>query len=236
MCMTDCRQTGTPMRQAYDFYAGSDGKGEAAARALLETREDGLLMLWNAETGQPGQTFMHYVYHEESGHLEGHLANSNPMLKQLADLEAQTGTTPPLSPSFMVMGPTAFVPSYWNPGKLAVPTSYYGWVRADVMVRLVSEAAGIVDILNRMTARFQPEGGFPQLQADDPQWQPMLRAITGLDMQITALHSRFKYGQNRSAEKRMEIEGKLRERGLPQDDAVARAVLAHIDQAPEEPA
>ena len=205
----------------YDFYTGTGAAGMAQATALLEAHHHGTLLLWNQEANQPEQTFMHYAWRPEPElvMIEGHLANTNPMLKALAENPQAT---------FMVSGPSAYVPSHWSSGNLAVPTSYYSWVQARVDVRLISDADGIIGILERMLERLQPEGEHPQMRTEPSRWKAMLGAITGLEMRVTGLRSRFKYGQNRPVDFRMGIHDRLIARGQGQDAAVAQAVLAHL--------
>jgi predicted FMN-binding regulatory protein PaiB len=204
------------MARGYELYAGAD---DAAALKLLAAQEYGHLALWEGEAPHPSITFMHYVPQLATRQIWGHLANANPMLRQLERAPRVI---------FTVFGPAAYVPSYFSGEARGVPTSYYSWSQFTVEPELVSEPAAIAEILDVMLARFQPEGRHPPLDLADPYWQGMLGAITGLRLHIREVQSRFKYGQNKAARTRLGIVEELRRRGGPQDAIVAEQVLAHL--------
>jgi predicted FMN-binding regulatory protein PaiB len=210
------------MAYGYDLYAG---RSEAEAFDLLARAEYGHLSVWEDEAQRPALTFMHYVCDPAGRRIEGHLANSNPVLARLAADPRAT---------FTVFGPAAYIPSYWVDPERGVPTSYYGWAQFELEVRLLRDAKPIVAVLRRMLDRFQPEGRHPPLALDDPYWRKMVAAITGLEMHVRAVHSRFKYGQNRSRAIRHAVAGQLEDRGGAQDQAVRDFVLAHLADGEEE--
>lgn len=204
------------MDPGYDLYSG---KSPEDANGLLANSEYGFLSVWDPVETRPEMSFMHYVHKPAEGEIWGHLANSNPLLKQLqADSRA----------TFTVHGPNAYVPSHWRDSSYSVPTSYYSWAQFELQVMLVRDEEQILDLLVEMLARFQPEGFHPALDPADKGWRRMAGAITGLKMKIRASRSRFKYGQNRSEEHRRGIVGQLRKRGYPQDEPVAQQVLQRL--------
>ena len=167
---------------------------------------------------------MHYVVRLPQtggvgGEIWGHLANTNPLLRRLDSDPSAT---------FTVMGPTAYVPSYFSEEPRGVPTSYYSWGQFSVEVALVREVPGLLEILGAMLARFQPEGRHPPMDPAEPYWQGMLGAITGVRLRIVDAQSRFKYGQNKPVRVRRLIVDALRRRALAQDDAAAAQVLVHL--------
>jgi transcriptional regulator len=204
------------MAHGYELYAGAD---EQAALELLERAEYGHLAAWEGE--RPSLTFMHYVCDRAARRIEGHLANSNPLLQRL---EREPRVT------FTVSGPAAYIPSYWVDPERGVPTSYYSWAQFELEVRLVREPQAIVAVLGRMLARFQPEGRHPPLDLGQPYWRKLVGAITALDMRVIEARSRFKYGQNRPAALRRAIAQRLQARSSPQDPAVSQSVLAHLSE------
>lgn len=228
------KQTTSAPAIPYHFYNGAD---DEAALRVLEGEQYGQLSVWEPEGERPEMVFLHYAIGREPvqkpgrepvqkpgverREIWGHLANSNPVLERLAARPRAT---------FWVNGPSAYVPSHWSAAPRAVPTSYYAWAQFEVEVQLVGEPEGVREILRAMLARLQPEGSHPPLEPEDPSWQGMLAAITGLRMRITACRSRFKYGQNRPPATRRAIAGHLTGRGLPRDGQVAAAVLARLQE------
>jgi transcriptional regulator len=206
------------MGAGYDLYAGD---GEQAAFSLLAGAEHGHLTLWDGEGGGPATTFLHYVAHPERREILGHLSNGNPILRRLESNPRAT---------FTVQGPAAYIPSHWLSSLRAVPTSYYSWAQFELDVAVIHEPAAIVALLEEMLARFQPEGQHPRLALDDPHWQRMTSAITGLRMQVREARSRYKYGQNREPGVRRAVARRLRTRRLPADDGVADFVLATLPE------
>ena len=237
------------MSASADLYAGSDPRD---AWAVATTAEFGQISTWNPEAGKPMMGFLHYVVQdgvvqngvvqdsavrdngEDSAQgavrdntsdkafcLLGHLANTNPMLALLKQEPRAT---------FFVQGPAVYIPSYWGGNPRGVPTSYYQWAQFEVEVELVSDHAGLLDILGAMLVRFQPEGQLPPLDPADKYWQGLLGAITGLRMHVADAQSRHKLGQNKPAAHREAVVEGLRQRGNPQDRLVAQQVLARLPQ------
>lgn len=204
------------MAHGYDLYAGDD---DLAALRLLTTQEYGHLALWDGEARRPSITFLHYVPRPQQREIWGHLANANPMLRRL---ESDPRAT------FTVSGPAAYVPSYFSAEERGVPTSYYSWAQFEVEAELVRDHTALLGILEAMLARFQPEGRHPPMDPAERYWQGMLNAITGVNLRIRAMSSRFKYGQNKPARTRRTIVSALRERDGVQDAPVVEQVLAHL--------
>ena len=205
------------MATGYDLYNGRD---EGEAFALLDSSHSGQLHVWAPELHRSEITFMHFAPGPEQGGIVGHLANSNPALARLGEDPRAT---------FVVQGPSAYIPSHWSEGPYAVPTSYYAWAQFDVEVELVTDPAPVEAILRDMMARLQPEGSHSTLSLDDSGWQKMLGVITGLRMQVKEARSRHKFGQNKPPSVRESIAARLTERRGRDDAAAARAVLNTLE-------
>lgn len=105
-----------------------------------------------------------------------------------------------------------------------------GWLRVHRdLERLRTEVLGQGHQVD--AERFEP--GSPPSDAHRGPWspteappqflEPMLRGIIGLELEITEVVGRFKLSQNRTATDRAGVATGLRERGRPQDLAVADA-------------
>jgi transcriptional regulator len=145
-----------------------------------------------------------------------HLARPNPVWAALEEHPRALLT---------VVGDYVFVPSDWNavPGTdplEGVPTSYYATVQLAADVRIVDDPAEKAAILQRQLAQFQPA------TERNPVLPPnrSLPGIRGIELTITAVAGKFKYGGNRTAEQRHTIADHLAERDGPLD-ADARAHL-----------
>lgn len=209
------------MSGGYGMYAG---QGDEEAFGLLTDVEYGHLTARESGAASLGPSFVHYAPRLAEGEIWVHLANTNPLLAAL-EAEPQAILT--------VSGPAAYIPSHWLDSPHGVPTSYYSWARFEVEVTLLRAPEDIMAVLRAMLERFQPEGGHPAVDPADPIWKNMVGAITALRLSIRGASSRFKYGQNRSAAVREGIVHQLRKRGGPQDEPVAKCVLARIADGTE---
>ena len=149
----------------------------------------------------------------------GHLAKGNPILEPLRHKARAT---------FWVEGASMHIPSSWGTGALSVPTTYYEWARFEVEVKLVRDPEALVSLLHRQMTRYQPEVMAPGLSLDDPGWQALLQAITGLEMSVLSWQSRHKFGQNKPAQFRRHIAAKLRERSAPEDLFAAEMIEQNL--------
>lgn len=145
-----------------------------------------------------------------------HLARPNPVWAALEERPRALLT---------VIGDYVYIPSDWNakPGtdpREGTPTSYYATVQLSCDVRIVDDPAEKAAILHRQLAQFQPATERTPLRPDDRQ----LPGIRGLELTVTAVAGKFKYGGNRTPEHRHDLAAHLAERD-GRMDAEARAHL-----------
>jgi transcriptional regulator len=197
---------------------------DAAVRALLARHgaadlitltEDGLLA-----------TMLPFAYEPaagEHGALFGHVARNNDQWRQPALGESLA----------IVRGPDAYVSPSWYAAKAehgrVVPT--WNYVTAHVYGRLVvhDDPAWVEDIVRRLTAKHEAArvavpGQAPEWAVDDAPRkfiEGRLRAIVGLELQITRIEAKAKLSQNRPATDIPGIVAGLSARG---DDRSAQAV------------
>ena len=81
----------------------------------------------------------------------------------------------------------------------------------------------------RLLARYQPEGGFKPLDPADPLYQGALAQLAAVRLEIVRRRTKFKLGQNRTAEARRRVIEELRKRGRPNDHRAADALQWTID-------
>jgi transcriptional regulator len=146
-----------------------------------------------------------------------HLARDNPVWEALDEHAAAV---------MAVVDAYAFIPSYWSePEPYGVGTSYYAAVQAIGECRPVDDPAELAALLKVQLGDMQPEGGQdPPLDASDPGYLRMLKRIRGIEMTVTEVRAKFKFGGNKPEERRIQIAQRLAERddGL---DALARETI-----------
>ena len=130
------------------------------------------------------------------GTLRAHVARSNPVWR-----EAQPGNRALV----VFQGPQAYVSPGWYPSKAehgkVVPTWNYVIVQARGTLRAVDDAAWLRAFVTRLTERHEAPRTQPWAVADAPGdfVETMLRAIVGIEIELTALTGKWKVSQNRSA-------------------------------------
>jgi transcriptional regulator len=156
----------------------------------------------------------------QHGALHGHLARNNDQWKLSAAGESLA----------IVRGPDAYISPGWYASKVehgrVVPT--WNYVTAHVYGPLVvhDDPGWTEDLVRRLTAKHEASRDHPWSVDDAPRAfiEGQLRAIVGIELEITRIEAKAKLSQNRPA---ADIEGViegLRERGdTASADAVERA-------------
>lgn len=158
------------------------------AADLITRTEDGLLA-----------TMLPFAYDPEAGEhgvLYGHVARNNDQWR-----------TPALGESLaIVRGPDAYISPSWYATKAehgrVVPT--WNYVTAHVYGRLVvhDDPEWVEGVVRRLTFKHETAKGEPVWSVDDAPRQYIegqLRAIVGLELQITRIEAKAKLSQNRPA-------------------------------------
>ncbi|GGM44349.1 FMN-binding negative transcriptional regulator [Dactylosporangium sucinum] len=131
-----------------------------------------------------------------------------------------------------VVGDYVYVPSDWNanPGTdvtRGVPTSYYAAVQLACDVRIVDDRAEQAALLGRQLGHFQPSVERDAVTAGDR----LLPGIRGIELTVTSVTAKFKFGGNKTVEHRRVLADRLAERGGPLDAAARAHLLRRIDPA-----
>jgi transcriptional regulator len=154
-----------------------------------------------------------------------HLVRANPVFAALSE-DARVVMS--------VADDWAFVPSQWkaigreDPG-LGIPTTYYGAVQllGEAHVHDERTAPGsVAAILRRQLATFQPE-----VPVADPAevHAAKLMGILGIEIRVSQVLAKFKYGGNVDTAHRRAVVTRLNERGGPGDEAAAEHVLRRLE-------
>jgi len=153
----------------------------------------------------------------QHGALHGHLARNNDQWKLAAAGESLA----------IVRGPDAYITPGWYAAKAehgrVVPT--WNYVTAHVYGRFVvhDDPAWTEDLVRRLTAKHEAYRDHPWSVDDAPRpfIEGQLRAIVGVELEITRIEAKAKLSQNRPAADVEGVIAGLRERG---DGDMAEAV------------
>lgn len=162
--------------------------------------------------------FLHDRSRGVHGTLVGHVARANPVWRTAGPALA------------IFHGPDAYISPAWYPSKLpdpqVVPTWNYAVVHAHGTLRSVDDPGTLLGIVGALTHRH--EGQRAARSGDEP-WriedapdayiQRMLRAIVGIELEITRVEAKSKFSQNRPDEDRAGVAAGL----LAAGDAAAAA-------------
>jgi transcriptional regulator len=204
-----------PAHFAIDRAAVDELLAKHGAADLITLTEDGLLatmlpFLYDASAG-------------EDGTLYGHVARNNDQWRKPAMGESLV----------IVRGPDAYMSPSWYAAKAengrVVPT--WNYLTAHVYGQLVvhDDPAWVEDVVRRLTAKHEaarlasPGQSMPWSVDDAPRKfiEGQLRAIVGLELQITRIEAKAKLSQNRPETDVPGIVAGLSARG---DEAMATAV------------
>ena len=154
--------------------------------------------------------------------IEIHLVRTD---EQMSDLRAAGRCL------FEVDEVLAVIPSYWvHPENAVMATAYHRTVIFECEATVSDDATRLAEQQTRLLARYQPEGGFRPVTADDPLYRGAIAHIAAVRLDIRARRAKFKLAQNRPLDARAKIVEELRKRGRPNDARAADALAWTIEQ------
>ena len=155
------------------------------------------------------------------GTLRGHVARANPLWREArADVEALV----------VFHGPQAYISPALYPTKAAtgkvVPTWNYVTVQARGRLRAMDDAKWVRGIVERLTMTHEAARAVPWAVSDAPDDYigTMLRAIVGIEIELTALQGKWKVSQNRNEADRQGVAYGLGQQAQARGDAQALAM------------
>jgi len=159
------------------------------------------------------------------GTLVAHLARANPHGQALDDAEVLA----------IFHGPHGYVSPSWYATHPAVPTWNYAVVHAYGRARLVHDEIRLRDIVADLTAKYESGRARPWTVDGLPEqfMHGMLKAIVGVEIEITRLEGKLKLSQNRSAVDRRNVIAALRQSDNAADRALADYMAQHAAPPPE---
>ena len=156
------------------------------------------------------------------GILRAHVARANPLWR------TATGEQECM---VIFQGPHAYITPAWYAEKQRsgkeVPTFNYAVVHAHGPLRAIDDAAWLLGLVERLTARHEAAQAMPWQVADAPAdyINKLLKAIVGIEIPLTRITGKWKLGQNRSV-----VDQATMARELAQDSqpGAAQALAAMI--------
>jgi predicted FMN-binding regulatory protein PaiB len=119
----------------------------------------------------------------------------------------------------------AVIPSYWvHPENAIMATAYHRTVIFECEATVSDDATVLAEQQMRLMGRYQPEGRFRPVTADDPMYRGAIHHIAAVRLEVRARRAKFKLGQNRPPAVRAAIAAHLRGRGRPSDARAAEAL------------
>lgn len=194
---------------------------------LVWTSADGLTaehlpLLWDRGAQDGAQDGARPGAH---GTLRGHVARANPVWREAAGAAVLA----------VFHGPQAYVTPSWYPSKAAnakvVPTWNYAVVHLHGRLRITEDAAWLRALVARLTDTHEASRAH-RWQVDDAPAdyvEQMLRAIVGIEVEVSSVQAKWKASQNRSASDRAGVAAGLA--SLDSDAARALAALVRSGDA-----
>ena len=195
------------------FYGEYADVPDEAVDAFVQSAHMGRLVSVGAD-GNPHIGLYPFVVLGDS--VEMHLNRKD---EQYADLKHRARCL------FEIDEVLATIPSYWiHPEDAVMATAYHRTVIFECDAVLSEDAALLAAQQARIMQRYQPEGGYKAIAAEDPLYRGAIAHIVALRLDVRARRVKFKLGQNRTPEVRANVARELRKRGR-HDDAVAADAL-----------
>ena len=150
----------------------------------------------------------------DDGVVRLHLAATNPLL-------VAVGENPRVVLS--VAGDWAYIPGRWKQigdedPRRGIPTTYYGAVQLTGDAAVLDEPDAIAATLSAQIGELEPDGDY----VDPIEHGARLRTIRAIEIVITDVRAKFKYGGNVDEAHRDAIAARLADRQGPGDSAALR--------------
>ena len=153
--------------------------------------------------------------------MRGHVARANALWRE---------TSSEVDALVVFQGAQGYISPAWYPSKAehgkVVPTWNYVMVQARGKLRVVDDPAWLLTLVTRLTERHEAARSAPWAVSDAPAdfVQTMLRAIVGVELELTSLTGKWKVTQNRSAADREGVVAGLQNVGGDVEVALAAQV------------
>ena len=151
------------------------------------------------------------------GSLQCHVAKSNSIWRDITKGRITA----------IFSGPHAYISPCWYSSEDQVPTWNYSAVFAEGKVRLLDDnqlAPLLIKLTNSEENRTWNNIKWPTREVGTPKYDPMMKAIVGIELKIEKIYGKLKMSQNRSSEDRAGAVKGLLESSCESDAAVAKMI------------
>jgi transcriptional regulator len=161
-------------------------------RAWLAGRDFGQLIAGGRGRDLPVVVPTHFVFDGDRT-VWLHLARPNPVWEPLEEHPRALLT---------VVDDYTYIRSDWNagsgaPAERGVPTSYYATVQLACDVRIVDDPREKAAVLDRQLGHFEPGSARLPVSAEEDPDRRLLPGIRGIELTVTGVRAKFKYGGNK---------------------------------------
>jgi len=186
---------------------------EDEERIFSFVRKNAFGQLVSTVAGKPWVTHLPFLVGVGNKTLLAHLAAANPQCRELEGCEVLV----------TFQGPHDYISPTWYSGP-GVPTWNYQAVHVYGKCKVFKDPERLKNAVEALTTEYEKEISKP--------WRPeydtkMLKAIVGLEIEITDVQGKFKLSQNKSAKEIKDVANELEQRGAEQ---LARAMLDELKQ------
>lgn len=125
--------------------------------------------------------------------------------------------------------PYSVIPSYWlsnNQGCGA--THFFKSVQINGVAKILSDRDAKADALQKLMEKYQPEGKYKTITADDPMYKKPLEGTGVLVVNPDRISCKIKFGQNLPGHTREKLINYLKERGEPIDLLTAEEIRKRL--------
>lgn len=162
-----------------------------------------------------------YAFVRDATGFELHLNRAD---EQLVDLRARPSCVLEMDEVL------ATIPSHWiDPDDASFASAFHRAVTFECRATLSEDREALAAQQMRLMAKYQPEGSYRPVSADDPLYAGMLRTLVGVHLEVVSKKVKFKLGQNRTLTTRAKVAKLLRERGSEVDIRTAEAFEWTVD-------
>ena len=203
------------------MYVPEHFREQDRARLAALIRDYAFGMLVTIDDGVPFANHLPFIYDPDrggQGTLTAHMARANPQWRHLAaDPRALA----------VFQGPHTYVSPTWY-ASAGVPTWNYAVAHVYGRATIIEDRERLGAIVTRLSAIYEAGAAQPwQPDLTEARTSRMLDFIVGFEIEISSIEGKFKMSQNRSAEDRQRVIGRLGESPREIDRAVAEVMAAN---------
>ena len=136
--------------------------------------------------------------------------------------------------TFGIVEPYSLIPSYWLVEEYACPaTALYKSVHIRGEGSVVDNLSEKADMLQMFMEKYQPEGNYKPITAEDPLYIKPLEGVSVFKIKPSQVDFKSKFGQNFGEDKRRTLIKKLEERNREIDIRTAAEIRKTFDNGNE---